>query len=244
MNSVEAVQFNPHGFRHILVSIGQQLRFQNIVSERDLERLGHWSKGSIMPDKYDSAAGVSELRARTALLDVVRNGWRPAKEGDLPALISQPLLPIENGCVNKGSMGSTGGAPIAAPSRFDPVVPGPVPVLRDRALDPSPSSLVPRDHARRSALSSSTPVSDGDSPVQTGGLQRGGALKRGFAQVSSERFADRVANTASRRVHIRGVNSVRSVCKAWTCGSRAQPSSNAMVLDIPADWPVCRICFG
>ena len=37
-----------------------------------------------MPGCYDSAAGVSELRARTELLKVIRSGWRPAKDGELP----------------------------------------------------------------------------------------------------------------------------------------------------------------
>ena len=80
----EAVTYNPHGFRHVMVGIGQQLKPFGVVSEEGLERLGHWEKGSAMPRRYDSAKGVTELRARSALLHEVRYGWRPAAEGSLP----------------------------------------------------------------------------------------------------------------------------------------------------------------
>ena len=63
--SEQAVQFNPCGFRHILVIAGQQPKAFGIVSEGDLEKLGRWTKGSLMPGRYDSAAGVSELRTCT-----------------------------------------------------------------------------------------------------------------------------------------------------------------------------------
>ena len=36
MSAEEAVEFSPHGFRHVLISCGQQVR-------ADLECLGHWS---------------------------------------------------------------------------------------------------------------------------------------------------------------------------------------------------------
>ena len=81
----DAVTYNPHGFRHVLVTAGQQLKAYGIVSEEDLDRLGHWSKGSAMPRNYDAEAGVSEMGVRTALLQQIRQGWRPAGEGSLPA---------------------------------------------------------------------------------------------------------------------------------------------------------------
>jgi len=89
----EAVTYNPHGFRHTLVSIGQQLRSYGIISEPDLEILGHWSKGSDMPRRYDSAKGVTELRARTTLMETVRTSWRPAKNGSLPCPPSASSYP-------------------------------------------------------------------------------------------------------------------------------------------------------
>ena len=80
-----AVTFNPHGFRHVLVTAGQQLKSYGVVKEEDLERLGHWVKGSAMPRNYDVEAGVSEMSVRVALLQQIRQGWRPAGEGCLPS---------------------------------------------------------------------------------------------------------------------------------------------------------------
>ena len=85
MRPEEAIAFDPHGFRHILVTIGQQLKHSNVVKEGDLDRLGHWAHGSSMPRCYDSNSGVSEMSVRVALLSQVRKGWRPSPEGCLPA---------------------------------------------------------------------------------------------------------------------------------------------------------------
>jgi hypothetical protein len=63
----EAVTFNPHGFRHIMVSIGQQLRPFGIVSEEDLERLGHWDSPGIPPGfsrDYGGRPGAPQGRSR------------------------------------------------------------------------------------------------------------------------------------------------------------------------------------
>ena len=84
MSSSEAVSYSPHGFRHLLITIGQQLRTLGVVSEDDIERLGHWEKNSSMVRRYDSSAGVSELSTRATLLRAVRDGWRPAANGSLP----------------------------------------------------------------------------------------------------------------------------------------------------------------
>ena len=83
----EAVTFNPHSFRHFLVESGQQLRCLKICDDADLERLGHWAKGSEMPNNYDNAAGVSELMARVKIMNALRQGWRPAREGEIPLAI-------------------------------------------------------------------------------------------------------------------------------------------------------------
>ena len=44
MKPADAVSFNPHGFRHVLVSLGQHFMPFGVISEPDLELLGHWSK--------------------------------------------------------------------------------------------------------------------------------------------------------------------------------------------------------
>ena len=95
---LQAVEFNPHGFRHTMVMIGQQLKTFGVIREDDLDRLGHWSKGSSMPRHYDSVAGVSELGVRVALLNQIRSGWRPVGEGCLPP----PPLRVGTGAVKVG----------------------------------------------------------------------------------------------------------------------------------------------
>ena len=92
MTPEQAVAYNPHGFRHMLVTAGQQLKHHGVIREEDLDYLGHWSKGSSMPRSYDSSAGVTEMAIRTKLLTQIRLGWRPSPEGSLP---SQPILEPE-----------------------------------------------------------------------------------------------------------------------------------------------------
>ena len=84
MSLDEAVAYNPHGFRPFMVEAGQQFRSLKVCSFEDVERLGHWVRGSAMPDAYDSASGVSELQVRHVILKARRGGWRPAREGELP----------------------------------------------------------------------------------------------------------------------------------------------------------------
>ena len=87
----EASKFTPHGFRHVLVTAGAQLRRQGFVDTRGLGTLGHWTPGSIEPDKYDSFSGVIELDIRNAILGAFRDGWALAQEGELPIPFSGRL---------------------------------------------------------------------------------------------------------------------------------------------------------
>jgi hypothetical protein len=85
----EASKFTPHGFRHVLVTAGAQLRRQGFVDTRGLGTLGHWTPGSIEPEKYDSSSGVTELDTRHVIMGAFREGWTPAQEGEL----STPFVP-------------------------------------------------------------------------------------------------------------------------------------------------------
>ena len=96
MDCEEAARYNPHGFRHVMVTAGQQARALGALGEGDLERLGHWNKGSAMPLRYDSSAGVSELVVRSTITNAVRAGWRPAPEGNLP--VPLPTNTIVEAC--------------------------------------------------------------------------------------------------------------------------------------------------
>ena len=80
----QAAEYNPHGFRHVMVGAGQQLRSLGQYQKEDIGRLGKWSEGSEMPERYDNASGVSELNARVKIMAVLRAGWRPAADGELP----------------------------------------------------------------------------------------------------------------------------------------------------------------
>jgi len=86
----ESIAYNPHGMRHFMIDSGQQLRALKICSAEDIEKFGHWNKGSAMTEAYDNAAGVSELMARHVVLGAVRSGWRPAAEGELPNPLPAP----------------------------------------------------------------------------------------------------------------------------------------------------------
>ena len=89
----EAVQFNPHGLRHVLVTSGQQLRSLGLMTEDDIERLGHWSRNSSMTRRYDNAAGTSERMARETVMRAFRCGWRPAKDGCMPSMPALENIP-------------------------------------------------------------------------------------------------------------------------------------------------------
>ena len=76
--------------RHFMIDSGKQLRALKICSAEDIEKFGHWNKGSAMTEAYDNAAGVSELMARHVVLSAVRSGWRPAADGELPNPMPEP----------------------------------------------------------------------------------------------------------------------------------------------------------
>ena len=82
-----AVEFTPHGFRHVLIIAGQQLRQEGLVQAEGLESLGHWEPGSRMPRAYDTESGVTELGTRHVISEAIRTGWRPVDEGSLPVAV-------------------------------------------------------------------------------------------------------------------------------------------------------------
>lgn len=84
LSAEQAVKYNPHGFRHVMITSAQQLKQFGVVQDADLNVVGQWAKGSKMPMAYDSAAGVTEMRVREAVMDQIRMGWRPVENGSLP----------------------------------------------------------------------------------------------------------------------------------------------------------------
>ena len=71
-----------HSFRSFMPTCAAQLQF-------DLEKrrkLGRWSASSMMPDKYDRATCATELATRARVINSFAEGWRPAKEFEIPSL--------------------------------------------------------------------------------------------------------------------------------------------------------------
>ena len=88
------IEYTPHGCRHVQVTAGTQLASQGLLTDRSLESLGHWEKGSKMPGRYNAAACVTELQTRKTISDALRTGWRPAADGCLPAPATPALQHI------------------------------------------------------------------------------------------------------------------------------------------------------
>jgi hypothetical protein len=98
MEPREAMQFTLHSWRHLFPTAARQLR----LPEHEQVEIGHWVTGSSMPRKYDSAACVTELIAKTAISDAFRSGWELAAPGCVPspppALSRVPV--VVSSCVN------------------------------------------------------------------------------------------------------------------------------------------------
>ena len=248
LNAEQAVEYNPHGFRHILVSAGQQLKAFGVVSEGDLDKLGHWARGSAMPGRYDSASGVSELRARTALLKVIRTGWRPAKEGELPVPVScAPASPgFDRRSGGEGGFGVAGAVPVSIGSVAGVSLPSSVsigglelssggaslPLVPQSGFDlvgvPPPRGFDPRGVVPAASLPPPMPASAVDTPSRVGG------------DVALDLM---VAHKKSKIAHIRTLVSESRACTSWGCGTLAAPTPMAICSSIPPDWQRCRICF-
>ena len=73
-----------HSPRTWYATLARQLAYRR----EDREKLWHWAPGSLMPDVYDRAACVSELRLRDEILEKIRNGYKPVSPFEVP---SQPI---------------------------------------------------------------------------------------------------------------------------------------------------------
>ena len=76
----EAMGFTLHSWRHLFPTAARQLR----LPEHEQVELGHWATGSSMPRRYDSAACVTELIAKSAVSSALRAGWAIAAPGCVP----------------------------------------------------------------------------------------------------------------------------------------------------------------
>ena len=75
MPAEEAVEYTPHGLRHLLPTAAQQFRTIGLAQSEDIETLGHWEPGSWMPKRYHGEAGVTELALRHKIMTAFQKGW-------------------------------------------------------------------------------------------------------------------------------------------------------------------------
>ena len=76
----EAMTFSSHSWRHLFPTAGRQLRLSN----ETLNDMGHWAPNSGMPQRYDSAACVSELTGKASVRRAFQGGWSMVGPGCVP----------------------------------------------------------------------------------------------------------------------------------------------------------------
>ena len=96
----EAAEYCFHGLKKLYPTMGIQLESVGSISdERGIERLGHWSKNSAMPETYNDEACVAELHTRSIIADAVNSGWQPAKHGCIPQTPRVAAAHAAVGCI-------------------------------------------------------------------------------------------------------------------------------------------------
>ena len=64
------------------------------MPEHEQVEMGHWATGSGMPRRYDSAACVTELVAKSVVTNALRSGWSVAEPGCVP--LPPPPAPTDS----------------------------------------------------------------------------------------------------------------------------------------------------
>ena len=91
MDPEVALTFTLHSWRHLFPTTARQLR----LSDTEQVEIGRWSVGPAMPRRYDSAACVTELTAKSAICSAFNKGWSLVEGGciALPPPVSVPFPP-------------------------------------------------------------------------------------------------------------------------------------------------------
>ena len=84
LSASEAIMFTLHGWRQLMPTMANQLG----LPELEQEAIGHWRKGSAMPQHYDALHCSLETRAKDRILTAMAGGFRPGKKGEFFADIS------------------------------------------------------------------------------------------------------------------------------------------------------------
>ena len=73
----EALEYTLHSWRHVYPTLGTQLGLE----DPQLTALGHWNRGSCMPQHYDALTNSTEIRGKQRVLLAVLTGYKMAAQG-------------------------------------------------------------------------------------------------------------------------------------------------------------------
>ena len=88
MHPSEACTYTLHSWRHFYPSAARQRR----MTEEEQCAIGHWSKGSKMPEHYDSVVSTIEMAAKEAIIKFFRSGGDLVEAGRFP--MPNPLCDV------------------------------------------------------------------------------------------------------------------------------------------------------
>ena len=86
------IKLTTHSARNFFPTCSAQLGW----SEENRRTVGHWAEGSVMPNVYDRAFCVTELRLRNNILQKIQNGWVPTQSFEVPMEIDDSGSPLTN----------------------------------------------------------------------------------------------------------------------------------------------------
>ena len=88
LSAREALRFTLHGYRQVYPTLANQLGLESL----EQEAIGHWKKGSAMPQVYDSLNNSLEIRAKQRVLGALARGFKMGKAGEFFMNVStEPL---------------------------------------------------------------------------------------------------------------------------------------------------------
>ena len=88
LSAKEALRFTLHGYRQVYPTLANQLGLESL----EQEAIGHWKKGSAMPQVYDTLTNSLEIRAKQRVLGALSRGFQMGKAGEFFMNVStEPL---------------------------------------------------------------------------------------------------------------------------------------------------------
>ena len=81
-------EYTLHSPRNFYTNAASQMGW----GEEAMTVLGRWSPGSSMPSRYVRSNGTQELNLRRDVINRIRGGWEPAREGES----TRPPIPLDS----------------------------------------------------------------------------------------------------------------------------------------------------